>query len=278
MHSDPSSEPLAAAEGGPSQVVRHGDTILRPAQPWTPTIHALLRHLEAVGFAGAPGWSATATTDRATKCSPTSRARSSTRTHGAMRQSGASGGCCASSTTPPQASAPRRRRSGSRGTSTATRPARSSATATPAPGTSWPVMACRWPSSTGPWPGPTDRRDEVAATGWWNAQLHDDDIAEANHRADAVTRGAQLRQFLDGYGLPAAEGAGLVTHMIEFAIRDCAWEAIRAQVTPESTDPTPLWALAWRARAAAWMIRHRPTLQHAIEPYSSTTGPPGSSP
>jgi hypothetical protein len=84
-----------------------------------------------------------------------------------------------------------------------------SATATPAPGTSWPVMACRWPSSTGPWPGPTDRRDEVAATGWWNAQLHDDDIAEANHRADAVTRGAQLRQFLDGYGLPAAEGPAL---------------------------------------------------------------------
>jgi aminoglycoside phosphotransferase (APT) family kinase protein len=57
--------------------------------------------------------------------------------------------------------------------------------------------------------GPTDRRDEVAATGWWNAQLHDDDIAEANHRADAVTRGAQLRQFLDGYGLPAAEGPAL---------------------------------------------------------------------
>jgi hypothetical protein len=73
-------------------------------------------------------------------------------------------------------------------------------------------------------------------------------------------------------------GAGLVTNMIEFAIRDCAWEAIRAQVTPESTDPTPLWALAWRARAAAGMLRHRPTLQHAIEPYSPTTGPPGSSP
>jgi hypothetical protein len=118
----------------------------------------------------------------------------------------------------------------------------------------WHIVARGLPVAFIDWTlaGPTDRRDEVAATGWWNAQLHDDDIAEANHRADAVTRGAQLRQFLDGYGLPAAEGAGLVTHMIEFAIRDCAWEAIRAQVTPESTDPTPLWALAWRARAAAW--------------------------
>jgi hypothetical protein len=54
--------------------------------------------------------------------------------------------------------------------------------------------------------------------------------------------------------------------MIEFAIRDCAWEAIRARVTPESTDATPVWALAWRARAAAWTLRHRPMLEHAIEP------------
>jgi hypothetical protein len=36
--------------------------------------------------------------------------------------------------------------------------------------------------------GPTDRRDEVAATGWWNAQLYDEDIAEANHLADAGCR------------------------------------------------------------------------------------------
>jgi hypothetical protein len=25
---------------------------------------------------------------------------------------------------------------------------------------------------------PTDRLDEIAAIAWWNAQLHDDDIAE----------------------------------------------------------------------------------------------------
>jgi hypothetical protein len=54
MHQDPSFEPLPAAEGGPSLVVRHDNTILRPVQPWTATIHALLRHLEAVGFTGAP--------------------------------------------------------------------------------------------------------------------------------------------------------------------------------------------------------------------------------
>jgi hypothetical protein len=49
-----SFEPLKAAEGGPSHVIRSGETIKRPAQPWTGTIHGLLRHLEDVGFAGSP--------------------------------------------------------------------------------------------------------------------------------------------------------------------------------------------------------------------------------
>src|SRR5947209_10429997 len=34
--------------------VRVGDEVRRPAQPWTATVHALLRHLEDVGFVGAP--------------------------------------------------------------------------------------------------------------------------------------------------------------------------------------------------------------------------------
>ena len=112
--------------------------------------------------------------------------------------------------------------------------------------------------------GPMDRLDEVAATAWWNAQLHDDDVAARHGLPDAATRATQVCHFLDGYGLVGADRAGIVTRMIEFAIRDCAWEAIRADVRPDSTDPTPLWALAWRARAAAWMLRNRPTLERAV--------------
>src|SRR5919112_1630192 len=37
-----------------SEVVRVGDTVRRSTGPWTPAVHALLRHLEAVGFDGAP--------------------------------------------------------------------------------------------------------------------------------------------------------------------------------------------------------------------------------
>jgi Phosphotransferase enzyme family len=37
-----------------SGVVRVGDTVRRPAGPWTPAVHALLGHLHAAGFRGAP--------------------------------------------------------------------------------------------------------------------------------------------------------------------------------------------------------------------------------
>ncbi|MFC5924102.1 hypothetical protein [Micromonospora vulcania] len=112
--------------------------------------------------------------------------------------------------------------------------------------------------------GPVDRLDEVVATAWWNAQLHDDDVAERQGLPDAAVRARQLRLFLDGYELPRADRRGLVSRMIEFAIRDCSAEAIAAGITPDSTDPSPLWSLAWRARAAGWMIRHRSLLERAI--------------
>ena len=42
-------------EGGKlSTVVRIGDTVRRPAGPWTQAVHALLAHLERVGFDAAP--------------------------------------------------------------------------------------------------------------------------------------------------------------------------------------------------------------------------------
>jgi hypothetical protein len=37
-----------------SGVVRAGDTVRRPAGPWTPAVHALLTHLHDAGFHGAP--------------------------------------------------------------------------------------------------------------------------------------------------------------------------------------------------------------------------------
>src|SRR5206468_6807891 len=47
-------EPVALTGGGQSAVHRQGDVVIRDAGPWTPAVHALLRHLEEAGFAGAP--------------------------------------------------------------------------------------------------------------------------------------------------------------------------------------------------------------------------------
>ena len=44
--------PLAG--GRSTAVVRVGDTVRRQAGPWTPTVHAYLRHIRARGFTGAP--------------------------------------------------------------------------------------------------------------------------------------------------------------------------------------------------------------------------------
>jgi hypothetical protein len=112
--------------------------------------------------------------------------------------------------------------------------------------------------------GPVSRLDEVAATAMWNASLRDDDLAERYGFPDVEARARQVALFLDGYELPLRQRLGTVNSMIEFCVRDCAAEAVAAGITPESRDPEPLWALAWRARAAAWMIRHRRVLERAV--------------
>jgi Ser/Thr protein kinase RdoA (MazF antagonist) len=49
---DDRGEPLAG--GNTSLVVRVGDTVRRPAGPWTPAVHDLLRHVRSAGFDLAP--------------------------------------------------------------------------------------------------------------------------------------------------------------------------------------------------------------------------------
>jgi hypothetical protein len=58
--------------------------------------------------------------------------------------------------------------------------------------------------------------------------------------------------------------AAALARMIEFAVRACAAETAQARITVDSTDPAPLWALAWRARAAGWMVRNRSLLERAV--------------
>ena len=258
--------PLPEPDGQPSRVLRRGDTVVRPAGSWTPAVHALLRHLEQAGFTGAPRVVGDGYDDQGREVLTFIEGtfvHPGVWSDDGIWQAGqllrALHDATAGFKPPPDTvwhPWPFRADSGAPGTVI------SHCDAGP-----WNLLArdgrpfalIDWDTA-----GPTGRLDEVAATAWWNAQLHDDDIAARNSLPPVTARAAQLRYFLDGYRLAAAERDGLVTRMIEYAIRDCAAEAVQAQVTPDSADAAPLWALAWRARSAAWMIRHRTLLEKAI--------------
>jgi aminoglycoside phosphotransferase (APT) family kinase protein len=111
--------------------------------------------------------------------------------------------------------------------------------------------------------GPMDPLVDLAECAWLNVQLHDDDVAALQGLGPPEQRARQLRLLLDGYGLPAAQRAGFVQLMIDVAVLDAAWEAIEAEVTPDSVD-VRAWGVAWRARAASWMTRHRDLLDAAV--------------
>ncbi|GIH19896.1 phosphotransferase [Rugosimonospora africana] len=261
----PSSvEPLSAPDGGPSQVIRRGDTIRRPAGAWTGTVHALLRHLERVGFTACPtviGDGIDADGNQVLSYVEGSLVHPHAWSDESVWRVGRM----------------------LRDLHVATASFRPPADARWHPwwmhddGPGSVITHC----DAGPWniiardgqpvafidwelAGPADRLDEIAGTAWWNAQLHDDDVAQRQNLPDPPARARQLRLFLDGYELPRADRSGLVDRLIEVAIRNCAAEAVQARVTPESVDPSPLWALAWRARAASWMIRHRSLLDNAV--------------
>jgi hypothetical protein len=90
-------------------------------------------------------------------------------------------------------------------------------------------------------------------------------VARLEHLPPLTDRARQLAAIVDGYGLTARQRRGFLNQIIEFAICDTAWEADDAAVTPETTaHPVAPWAMAWRARSAAWMIRHRRTLETAL--------------
>jgi hypothetical protein len=262
-----SSEESVPLEGGGRSVVhRRGDVVVRDGGPWTPAVHLLLRHLEDVGFAAAPRLVGSG-------LDPDGR-EVLTFIEGEFTQPGpwsfdgaiALGGLL-------------------RSLHEATRSFR------PPPDAVWfpwhgrhlggpgmvtghcdvapwnivardglPVAFIDWETA-----GPVDPLVELAQLGWLNAKLHDDIVAEIEGLPPLADRARQLGAIADAYGLTARQRRELLDRIIEFAITDAASEADDAQVTPETTShPIALWAMAWRARSAAWMVRNRRVLETGL--------------
>jgi Phosphotransferase enzyme family len=113
--------------------------------------------------------------------------------------------------------------------------------------------------------GPVDPLVELAQACWLNAKLHDDIVAEREELPPLADRARQLRAIVDAYGLPANQRHGFLDRIIEYVVSDTANEANHAGVTPDMTShPSALWAMAWRARAAAWLLRNRRPIENAL--------------
>jgi Ser/Thr protein kinase RdoA (MazF antagonist) len=256
---------IPLAGGGRTAVSRRGPIVFREAGEWTPTVHALLRHLERTGFAAAPRVAGSGFDPRGRETLTYIEGESVHPGPWSDEAVAAIGRML-------------------RELHTATASFRPPGDACWRP---WFGRALGGPEQvighcdTGPWnilardgrpvalvdweaAGPLDPAIELAQACWLNAQLHDDDIAERVRLPAAAARFRQVRLLADAYRLPAAGRVRLAGTIIEFAVHAAANEAIEAHVTPDSLDPAPLWGIAWRARGAAWLLRHRPLLEQAL--------------
>ena len=261
---------LRARGAGSTGVQRQGNVVLRPARPWTRTVHSLLRHLEEVGFSGAPRvvGSGFAPDGREVL----SYVEGEITHPGPWTIKGAAGvgrllrklhESTASYRPPPDAVWPPwfgrhlggpERVIGHRDVAAWNIVARDGL----------PVALIDWETS-----GPVDPMIELAQACWLNAKLFSDDVAEREGLPSLEDRARQLRAIVDAYGLSTAQRRSIVDLIIGYAIHDAAEQADAFGVTPDMVDPMPdgypiIWGLTWRARAAAWVYRNRDTLEKAI--------------
>ncbi len=265
-------EDILLSGGGPTGVYRRGRVVAKDTGPWAATVHSLLRHLEEVGFTGAP---------RVVGSGFDAAGREVlTYVEGEFVDTG------------PWTL---------EGTAAVGKLLRELHQATasyrPPPDAIWqpwfgrplggetriishcdvapwnivarnglPVALIDWEHA-----GPVDPLIELAQACWLNAKLHDDYVAEIDGLPPLDERARQLRAIVDGYGLSEKQRRCFFDLIIEFVLHDTAEQADEAGVTPDTTDLkvdvlgfNPLWALAWRARAAAWLWRHRRTLRNAL--------------
>lgn len=252
--------------GGRTAVSRIGDTVHRQTGPWAKSVHALLRHLEAEGFTGAP---------RVVGFGFDTEGRETLSfIHGVSLHPGpwpdeamfnlgkmlADFHRASASFVPPADAIWRPWFGRDLGTGTRIIGHGDLGDWNIIAHDHQPVGFIDWEQA-----GPVDPLVELAQLCWLNAHLFDDDLQLRIGLPSLAGRAKKMRYIVDGYGLASAERARLVPTMIELAIADAANEAAQAGLTPDSDGPVEaLWAMAWRARSAAWMGRNRGALEAVL--------------
>lgn len=266
------AEAVLLSNGGPIDIYRQRQVIIKDTGPWAVTVHSLLRHLEEVGFAGSPRVVGSG-------FDPAGRETLSyiegEFTHpGPWTLEGAAAvgqllrelHAATASYRPPADALWQRWFGRLLGNGE-----RIISHCDVAP---WNIVARNGrPVAFIDWEfaGPVDPLVELAQACWLNAKLHDDIVAELEGLPPLAERARQLRAIIDGYGLSLKQRRGFLDIIISFVVHDTAEQADEAEIMPDTTDLkldqlgyNPLWALAWRARAAAWIVRHRRVLQNAL--------------
>jgi hypothetical protein len=260
------TEEIPLTGGGRNAVSRIGDAVHRQTGPWAPSVHALLRFLEAEGFPASP---------RVIGSGFDSQGRETLTylpgnsphpgpwpegAHFALGQLLADFHRIAGRFTPPEGAIWRDWFGRSLGDG---------------PRIighcdlgDWNIIAQNGrPTGLIDWEnaGPVDPLVDLAQLCWLNTHLFDDDLMARLSLAPAEIRARHLHAILDGYALPSKDRPKLIDTMITLAIADAANEAVEARITMESAGPAEaLWAMAWRAKSAAWMGRERRVLESAL--------------
>lgn len=250
--------------GSRSIVTRRGDVVFREAAPWSRTVIALLRHLEAVGFDHAPrvvsgGFDPSGremlSFVEGTFVHPKAWNDDALPALGRMLRELHEATASFRPDDTPQWQSWFGRRLG--------------------------IPSVIGHCDTGPWnivsrdqmpvalidwevAGPVDPRVELCQACWLNAHLVDDDIAELHGFPSVEMRARQLCMLLDGYGLSRRERIGFIDLIRDFVVLCAADIATEARVTRDATVNPRLWGIAWRARSAGWITRHRSTLERVL--------------
>ncbi len=251
--------------GGRTAVSRRGDVVLRETGPWAPTVHTLLRHLEAVGFVGAPRVVGSGFDEQGREALTFLDGEiinPAPWTDDAMAELGALirrlHDATASFVVPEDGR---------------WRPWFGREVGEPdiighCDAAPWnivsrsgkPVGLIDWEVA-----GPVSRLTELAMVIWNNAQLYDDDVAALNGLPDAATRIRQVRVFADAYELSRVNRRKLTDQIIAFAAQSAANEVIEQQIAPNTEHAPRVWGIAWQTRSVAWLIRHRSRLEAMLD-------------
>jgi hypothetical protein len=250
--------------GGRTTVLRRGGIVVREIGPWGRTVHALLRHLQAAGFEGAPRVVGDAFDDRGRETLSYVEGEVINPAPWSDEAMHALGGLLrrlheATATFRPPADALWRPWFGRSVGSPDIIGHCDAAPWNVVSRAGLPIALIDWEAA-----GPVDRLTEVAMAVWNNAQLYDDDVVKMNGLPDAPHRARQARIFADGYGLSARLRRAVTYRMIEFASQSAANEVIEQRITPETHHAPRVWGIAWQTRSVAWLVRNRPLLEAAL--------------